>query len=145
MRRISVLEWIITVLLATALTFFACWMAGAFEAEHDYELYEALCNGTFGIGFLLLCFAGLMWCSHNGVFNGLTYGVKQLFVVLRSDSAIKERETYSEYCQKKSQRTPPVLAHLLIIGGVLIVASMVFLWLYESTYVPPETPSAFLN
>ena len=140
MKKISILEWIITLALATCLTFFACWLAGAFEAKTNYELYEALCNGTFGIGFLMICFAGLMWCSHNGVFNGLTFGVKQLFVVMRSDKALREKETYAEYCEKKRAKAPPVLAHLLLIGGVLIVASIVFLMLYEATYVPPSTP-----
>jgi len=92
------------------------------------QLLRALCDGFFVGGMALFGFGCLVYARNEGLFDGLTYGVSNLFAT-RNLAGEKQTMRYSEYKeQKKAKRKSS--KGLLISGLFYTVISFIFLGIY---------------
>ena len=101
----------------------------------DTTVIHRMLDGCFVAG-TLLCGAGvILFCSSKGAFNILGYGLKfglNLILPVGKNPwmADGERESYYDYCVRKSEEQSKTFLHLLITGAVFMLASLVLLIIY---------------
>ena len=79
---------------------------------------------------LLLLACAIVWIGRQGMFRGMGYTVRRIFVALHSQEyRDAHKETYSEYCERKGLRKTPCL-FLLITGCAYLVPAVTFAVLY---------------
>ena len=91
------------------------------------EIMRFLSDGFIIPGVLLLCFGVLVAVANMGSFNGIGYALKHAVLMLIPFSK-KKHQTYAEYVESKKQTHG--YAFLFIVGGVFMVAGIVFLILW---------------
>ena len=88
-------------------------------------VFYALADATFIPGVFIFSFGILMLISNEGLFNGVTYGMKALWKALSDRKNPKMSESYYDYHLRKTGNKVR-FGFMLIIGGLFIVASIVF-------------------
>ncbi len=87
---------------------------------------QALSDGFFVVGLLLLGFGILMWVSTTGVLDIITYGFKSLIYLFTPFQ--KERGTggFYEYKLEKKEKRKAVPFEYLWIGAGMLILSFIF-------------------
>jgi len=128
-KRKDLIVTAISGLLIVAFCFFG-------SAERDYTIIHRLCDGCFVTGVLLTGAGMILLCANHGAFNIFGFGARSglnLILPIFGQGPTKdngERETYYEYCQRKAERGPKPVSHLLIVGGVYLVLAAILLVIY---------------
>ena len=114
----------------------AAWYLGARDLNDLQTRYRLLCDGLTIPGVLLLCAGSLVWASNQGALDGISYGLSLAVRALIPGKSLSPRERYGDFVARK--RANPVRGYgfLLICGGLTVVLSLVFLFLYMATASP---------
>ena len=98
--------------------------------EQMQQLMRVLSDAFLGAAALLLLACSVVWIGRQGMFRGMGYTVRRVFVALHSQEYREaHKESYSEYCERKGLRKTPCL-FLLISGAAYLVPAVVFAILY---------------
>lgn len=85
-------KYLIPVAIGAAITFSVTFARGVLSAETAKDAIMAICDGFFVGGAILMCIAGLIFTSNEGVYDGITYSVGLLFKVAYTKYEKRERE-----------------------------------------------------
>lgn len=106
------------------------------SAEQEFTIVHRLCNGFFVAGAMLGSAGLLLHCANKGAFNlfgfSARYGLNLImpFITKNPWNGDRDRETYYDYCVRKSEEPHKPVAHLLIVGGGYLVISAILLVVY---------------
>ena len=104
---------------------------GGFEAATQAEFYHILCDALFVPGAMLTSAGLLAVVSAGGAFDAVSYAVKKLFSLLRSEEkrALMPR-TYYDYVTSRRERPRRIPVSLLAVGGGMVAAAALVLVFY---------------
>lgn len=106
---------------------------GIFGMADKRKIFGTLADGFFVPGILLSGFGVLYKISAGGFFDGIAYGLKRAFLSFIPGGRLKKEENYAAYKERKTKNRKKFRTWApLIAGGVFILISVVFLFLYES-------------
>ena len=104
---------------------------GVFSSAQAKDTVRMVCDAFFAAGALLLVAGTLVWTFDNGITDGITYSVKSLGNLRRKDYESRQRESYSEYRERK-HRNKGSVKEFLIAGASYFLVSVVLLFVYNS-------------
>lgn len=103
---------------------------GFLAAETMRERMRLLSDAFLVPGALLLLAGCLLWIVREGTFAGMGYTFRKLWNSLHSrEYREAHRESYAEYCERKSAKKTPFL-FLIITGGIFLLPAILFTVLY---------------
>lgn len=107
-----------------------CIANDIFALETSTEIFTVLSNAFAIPGFVMFGIGIMVWVTNEGIFNGISYGMKMAgrSFSARKGEKIKDEEFY-EYNARQNEKYHE-FKHLLIVGGVFIVLSILFAFLY---------------
>lgn len=91
------------------------------------EGLKNLTDAFFAVGMLYVCGGVLILVSNAGTFTLIRYGFLQFFNFFRRDISKEKYRTFYEYRLAK-ENNKKSYCYLLVIGLILIIISMFFLW-----------------
>lgn len=106
------------------------------SADRGHTIVHRLCDGSFAAGMLLGGMGVILYCANKGAFNlfgyGARFGLNLILPIFGKNpwAANGERETYYDYCERKSEQEPKPVSHLLIAGGLYLAIAAVLLVIY---------------
>lgn len=123
-------HYVISSVIGMVVALGICITNDIFALETSAEVFTVLSNAFAIPGFVMFGIGIMIWVTNEGLFNGISYGLK---ITGRSFSArkgekIKDEEFY-EYNARQNEKHHE-FKHLLIIGGVFILLSILFACLY---------------
>lgn len=115
-----------TALIAAVIVFVWRLNNPPFDME-KMPVMQALSDGFFAVGIVLVGFGALMWVSTTGVLDIITYGFKSLIYLFTPFQ--KERGTggFYEYKLEKKAKRKAVPFESLWIGLGMLVLSFIFM------------------
>ena len=118
-----------TALIAAVIVFVWRLNNPPFDME-KMPVMQALSDGFFAVGIVLVGFGALMWVSTTGVLDIITYGFKSLIYLFTPFQ--KERGTggFYEYKLEMEEKRGKAKPHIFLVGVAFILISLVFLFLY---------------
>ena len=130
----TVYKYLITAAFGAVLAFIVLLRKDVFHLSQAVDVMKALCGGFFVSGVLIACFGGLVFASNGGVFDMITYGVKNLFWLFKKNPADRKYKDFYEYrdAMKEKKRS---YGYMVIVGLAYIAVSLIFLALYYN-YLP---------
>ncbi len=130
----TVYKYLITAAFGAVLAFIVLLIKDVFHLLQTVDVMKALCDGFFVSGVLIACFGGLVFASNGGVFDMITYGVKNLFWLFKKNPADRKYKDFYEYreAMKEKKRS---YGYMVIVGLAYIAVSLIFLALYYN-YLP---------
>ena len=130
----TVYKYLITAAFGAVLAFIVLLIKDVFHLSQTVDVMKALCDGFFVSGVLIACFGGLVFASNGGVFDMITYGVKNLFWLFKKNPADRKYKDFYEYreAMKEKKRS---YGYMVIVGLAYITVSLIFLALYYN-YLP---------
>ena len=130
----TVYKYLITAAFGAVLAFIVLLIKDVFHLSQTVDVMKALCDGFFVSGVLIACFGGLVFASNGGVFDMITYGVKNLFWLFKKNPADRKYKDFYEYreAMKEKKRS---YGYMVIVGLAYIAVSLIFLALYYN-YLP---------
>ena len=103
------------------------------SAEQGFTVIHRLCNGFFVAGGMLGGAGLILYCANKGAFNLFGYGGSYAlnlimpFITRNPWNGDRDRETYYDYCVRKSEEPHKPVGHLLIVGGGYLIISAILL------------------
>lgn len=130
----TVYKYLITAAFGAVLAFIVLLIKDVFHLSQAVDVMKAMCDGFFVSGVLIACFGGLVFASNGGVFDMITYGVKNLFWLFKKNPADRKYKDFYEYreAMKEKKRS---YGYMVIVGLAYIAVSLIFLALYYN-YLP---------
>ena len=131
------LRYGIAIAAEIALLFGYFGLVGLFSETSLVTIYKKLSDGFLVVGILAFGAGLLVYFSTLGAFNFLS------FTALKIASKFAHRMpiatmSYGDYVNSK-KKSDAKFGYLLITGGVFLVLCVIFIFLFYSVYVPPET------
>jgi len=121
---------LIYVLCGLIITISLLFVRGAFNASTAKDTLRLVCDAFFLPGAMLILSGALIWSLDNGVADGITYSFKKIFD-LRKRAYEEEKETYSEYKEKKHKNKGSVI-EFFISGCCYLIVATALLIIYNS-------------
>ena len=91
-----------------------------------------LCDSLFTAGVLVFGFGGLIFVAQNGAYDGLTYSIRQLGILFQLGRKWGgEHQSFRDYQKRRAEKPKNPFAHLLICGGVLLLAAFILTQVFE--------------
>lgn len=125
------LKYVITFAVGLVIAFLVLIVKDIFNLSNKIDIIIALCDSTFVSGVLIMSFGLLCLADKGGTFDMLAYGIRRFFGIFRRDVTKVKYRTFYEY-RKAMQERDIHFGYLLIIGGIYLVTSLVFLIIYYS-------------
>lgn len=122
-----ILQYVIATVVAIAFFFLVVGLRDLFNQTETKEIYRILADGFTYPGIFYICGGFLVFAANRGSFRGIGYALKRFFLMLVPFSK-KKHETYADYLAK--DRTVKGYLFLFIIGGVFLLAAVVFIILF---------------
>ena len=129
----TILEYSITIGICLILAFLICVISGLFTYEEPFRIYGILCDGFFISGIFAFSVGILVFVHNHGVFDMLIYGLQRFFALFKKKPNEHKYETFYDYSVAKAERPKSDYGFLLIIGGVFILISLIFLYIWAKT------------
>ncbi len=123
-------QYVIPSVIGLVVAVAICIMNDIFALETSAEVFTILSNAFAIPGFVMFGIGIMVWVMNEGLFNGISYGMKTVGRSLsaRKGEKIKDEEFYEYNARQKAKHHK--FKHLLIVGGVFVVISIVFAFLY---------------
>lgn len=90
-----------------------------------------LTDAFFTAGVLVFGIGSLIFASQEGVFDGLTYSMKQLWWIFQFRNRGDKHENFREYKKRLSEKPKARFAHMMICGAVLLVIAGIFTLIFN--------------
>ncbi|MDD7121699.1 MAG: DUF3899 domain-containing protein [Clostridiales bacterium] len=91
----------------------------------------ALCDGFFVSGMLVVGLGAMIWVSTTGFFDILSYGFKNLSVLVPFHHRRKYKHFYEYKAEQAAKRSKPQF-FLLVIGLIMVLIAAIFLYFYTA-------------
>lgn len=98
---------------------------GMFKAISNYEVLQAVCDGFFVSGVLLICFGLLIFSSNMGTFDMISYGVRQAVRIIAPRKI--EKKTFYDYRVEKQKKKKNFLPMIFCGIGEVVISFLVLL------------------
>ena len=125
------LKYVITFAVGLVIAFLVLIVKDIFNLSNKIDIIIAFCDSAFVSGVLIMSFGLLCLADKGGTFDMLAYGIRRFFGIFRRDVTKVKYRTFYEY-RKAMQERNIHFGYLLIIGGIYLVTSLVFLIIYYS-------------
>ncbi len=125
------LRYIITFAVGLVAAFIICLCKNIFSQTSLNEIFKILVDALFASGTVILGFGLLVVATNGGTFDMLAYGAI-MFVSLFNKGTQRKYKTFYDYHEAQKDRKYS-FAYLLIVGGILIVASLILLIFWYRT------------
>ena len=136
--RKTVIKYLATIGGAMLMCLIVIWLRDLGSEENLAQRYRILADAFSVPGVILMCFSGIMWVSSDGFFDSLGYAFSRVGGMFIPFIKTKH-ETYYDYKQrKKEKRKKEGFWYLFFVGFGFVLISVVFVVLYEMTYVPTK-------
>lgn len=123
-------RYVITAGIGLVLAIIVCLTNDIFSADNLQTVYRILSDACFIPGVLILGIGVLVFVSNEGLFNGISFGLKTLGRSLSAQKGEKIREEdFHEYNQRHREKQRKV-SHLFIVGGIFLILSIIFVFLF---------------
>lgn len=129
MMKKNILRYAIASTAGAALAFSVMCFKGIFSQDSLKTVFTILCDSFFVAGICLFCVGAIVAAAGGGAFDMLGYAVVMIFDGLRKNIGNRKYKDFYEYRKAKSGRKHSSV-YLLIIGGVFVAVSLVFLGVY---------------
>lgn len=117
------IKWLVSFGIGLAITIAFMAAQGVFSGELlKIDVVKYVSDGCFISGVLLAGAGILVFCSRNGTFDMLTYGVK---VAVRTIFKTGENESFYDYKQRLGEKVTPC-AFLIVPGLLFLIISGIF-------------------
>ncbi len=130
-RRKLLIKYAVTAAFSAIPVLLILWLLGLSSAETAVEKYRILSDAFAVPGVVLMLFAGLVWVSNDGFFDGLGYAFSRVRGMFIPMAKIKH-QTYYDYKMEKRGKEPHHFWHLFLVGLAYTLIAVVFLMLYSS-------------
>lgn len=107
-----------------------CFARGVGQAANAAEAMAYVCDGFFASAVLLCGIAALNWARNEGLFDGLSYSVKQIIALRWPRLGGDYTESYGDYRQRKrkERRAPSdMLRAGICCAGACVITLIVYL------------------
>ena len=91
----------------------------------------ALCDGFCVSGMLVAGLGAMIWVSTTGFFDILSYGFKNLAVLVPFHHRRKYKHFYEYKAEQAAKRSKPQF-FLLVIGLIMVLIAAIFLYFYTA-------------
>ena len=133
MKKI-LLKYGLTVLAAAAMVFGCLYLNNYSSDMALLEKYKCLTNAFSIAGVMLLCVGAMVWVSTTGFFDGIGYALKHMAGML-VPGYFKVESSFADYkTEMADKRKSSPVAHLIIVGAVCMVITMIFLSKFNALY-----------
>ena len=122
---------LVYVLCGLIITITLLFTRGAFNASSSKDALRLICDAFFLPGAILILTGALIWSLDNGVADGITYSFKKIFDLRKRAYEENEKETYSEYKERKHKNKGTVI-EFFVSGCCYVVVSVVLLIVYNT-------------
>jgi len=100
------------------------------STSRGHDVLFALCDGFFISGALLLCYAGLVFSTHQGTFDIFSYGISHLFKTrwpgFSTMPEEHEKEKFADYRMRVSAKRKYPFGLLLAAIFYAIIAAILY-------------------
>ena len=127
----TIWKYLITIAFGLVIALLVLLSKGTFSQTETVAVYKDLCDALFIPGVTIVCFGLLVFASNGGVFNMLKFGMIKLFDLFKRDLTKVKYRTYYDYSEAQKDKNKGFW-YLLVVGAVFIVASVVFLVVYNA-------------
>lgn len=127
----TIWKYLITIAFGLVIALLVLLSKGTFSQTEAVDVYKDLCDALFIPGVTIVCFGLLVFASNGGVFNMLKFGMIKLFDLFKRDLTKVKYRTYYDYSEAQKDKNKGFW-YLLVVGAVFIVASVVFLVVYNA-------------
>lgn len=96
------------------------------------ERYRIFCDAFFIPAILFLMVACLVWASTKGAMDGISFLTQNLIRSLIPGGRIRTSQKYYDYLEERKEKRKVASSYrfLFVIGGICLVISLVFLYLF---------------
>ena len=98
--------------------------------SRDKGVLHAVSDGFFVSGILLLCYAGLIFSSHQGTFDIFRYGISHLFNTrwpgFSTMSEEHQKENFADYRIRISAKRKYPFGTLIAAGIYAVIAAIIY-------------------
>lgn len=126
-RRI---DYVITVGVVAVLTLLCGLLFEGYTSGDAKTLVGAWSNCFSAPGIVCLGVGLLIWCSNEGAFDMLGYGVRSLFRLFRKDVKDRKYGDFYGYQQARRSRKKPYL-FLVVVGGGYLLVGIILIIIYS--------------
>ncbi len=122
----KLLKYGIPFLIGLAASALIMWGRGAFSAEKMTDVYKYISDGFFVISMLYIGFGLLLFAASEGILDIIGYGFKSLIYLFSPVKKDKAVGGYYEYKVKQAEKRKAVPYHIIIIGVIFLIPTIVF-------------------
>lgn len=120
--------WMVSGAILLALTVALMFAEQVFASSGIKEVFERLSNVFFVAGLLYAGVGGLSWVGAMGGFDSIAYIFKNFALhSLIPTKQPKKYKSYYDYKAEKDEKGRRWLPHFLILGGGMIIVSVILL------------------
>lgn len=132
MKKIKLKKLIVLACIGLGIAVIGFLAHDVFAAETTKAVMRILCDGLFIGGALIICAGLLVYCSNEGAYDSMSYGLATAFGTRKyaGSKEIRSAETYEEYKQRKHSTKTPI-KEFFIAGGAELLLGLVFYVLYQ--------------
>lgn len=124
---------LITLLVGIAMAMGVLLSRGTFSQTDRLILIRDFSDALFVPGVLLVCLGALVFVASNGVFDMLSFGIKKVAGLVRSEKfRAQQPRTYYDYVKLQGEKPRSSYGHLLKVGGGFLLIAMMLVLLYET-------------
>lgn len=128
MKKPTLLRYAASLGIAIVITLLVLLAMGGFASDiTTQERVKHISDACFTVGSLMFGFGVLMWASGEGMFDLISYSILLLFRV----KTVYERETYSEYRERKRGKRTRAFLVLMLPGVLILIVAVIFAVYYE--------------
>ncbi len=118
-------RYLITLGIGLALVLWFASARGLFHQTSPAAVFRILSDGFFVVGAVITAVGLLLFCSNEGTFDMLPYGMTSLADKFRKEKKQKYK-TYYDYRMARSEKKIP-FGYMLICGGFFLALALVLL------------------
>lgn len=124
---------LVTLLIGLAMAVGVLLSRGTFSATDSQTLLKDFSDAFFVPGVLITGMGALVFVSVQGVFDMMSFGVKKVLALVRSEEyRAKQPKTYYDYLKLQEERPRTAYGFLLRIGGVFLLLAVVLVVLHST-------------
>lgn len=106
---------------------------GTFTQLDGQTVIKDLSDAFFVAGALIFSMGALVFVAENGVFDMLSFGVKKVVALVRSEAYRAEQpKTYYDYVERQQAKPRTAYGYLLKAGLAFLAAAILFVILHET-------------
>lgn len=124
------MKYIKTMIVALLVVILLGVQKQVWEFNSNQELFTMLSDIFIIPGIVLLGVGIMVYASSKGFFDGFGYTFKNIKEIYSRDP-VNDREDYYDYKVRRAKKYR-VFKHYFVVGGIMLIISVIFLFLYST-------------